>query len=135
MAYATHNQLRSSRFIPEEGVTLDVSAAGIASSRTPFSGNDPGVFEVHHRITTTQKDALITDYATQRETTFSFTWKETNESFTVFYVQRPQPLQEGLDLWFVITHLAKVAVVGFILQETADAILQENADKLILEDV
>ena len=87
-------------------------------------------------LTTTQKDALITDYATQRETTFSFTWEETNEVFTVFYVQRPQPLQEGPDLWFVITHLSKVLTQGFRLLQNGDFhLLQDGTDKLIQQNI
>lgn len=136
MAYATHNQLRQSRFVPRQGQIVDTSLAGESSARNSYGANDPGIFEVHHRITTTQKDALITDYATQRETTFAFTWQETGETFSsVFYAQRPQAIQEGPDLWYVVSRLVKESTVGFVLLETGDNLLQETDDNLILEIV
>lgn len=135
MAYPTHNQLRSSRFVSEPGQIVDVSQAGEASARNPFRGNDPGVFELHHRLSTTNKEALETDYDNQRESTFSMTWQETGETFTVFYLQKPQAVQEGPDLWFVVSLLAKVLTPGFLLKEDGDSLLKEDGDKLIQEAV
>ena len=134
MAYPSYDQLRGSVFEPASGITVAIADHGGASTFNPFGREIAGVFRIRHLLSASNKNSLLSDYDSNRTSTFALTWDEDATSHTVFYGGRPQVKQVSGAKFECNVILFLVGTAGSIELESGDLLLLESGDQLLLEN-
>lgn len=90
------------------GTIVDRAVSGKPRFRSYYS-QDWAVFTVMHDCTGTEKDSILSHYATDAFNSFSFTWSGDSTAYTVRYANHPKVKpKDGDERWSVVSTLIEV---------------------------
>jgi len=110
MAYPTYGQSIESTQEDYDDLQKDRTFAGILKTRSLVPvANIKKIFNVvHPYLTLTEKTALMSYYTTNRDATFSFTWKADNVAYNVKFTSIPKITIVGGNWWRGVVTLEEV---------------------------
>ena len=102
MAYPSFTQQKGSKKVPMTAMVVD-QAQNLTLRKRVLSSAEVYSFTIHHILTSTDRDTLMSHYWANLDTTFSFTWSGDSTAYTVAYIQPPTEEFIGGNYWHVTT--------------------------------
>lgn len=104
-AYPTlTTSVRSTRAI-HSGLQMDQAEDGTLRGRTLYSSSYYEFTVVHERVDATDRDSVLSHFASNLGAAVSYTWPDDSAAYTVYYAAAPQVVNEDAGRYTVTTRL------------------------------
>ena len=107
MAYPVLITQESSRKEVADGRVMLRATNGALKTRRLFT-SDKASFDLSHFVDTTDKDALLSYYSSNKDADFDYVWPADKSSYVVRFASAPQVDSVGSEWWTVKVRLEEV---------------------------